>query len=409
MKKNIFTANPLKLTIATAAVLTLAACGSASPDAGAVAPTYELTKTTPAPTGDLNKLTWSLYAEPYSLDYAYAFDFSDNQVLANTCESLLRLNEDMSVSPGLATKFENPEPNTWIYTIRENVKFHDGETLTADDVVASLNRHLDPAIGSFWYSAFANVKSIEKTSAHQVTITTVKPDAILNESLAGAPGVIDSAAAFKKYGSDYGNASGGVNCTGPFELKKWQSGEKLNFERFDGYWDQDLKAKAKNLEFVIMTDPVARVNALKSGEIDGGWMIPANAIGELNASGAGKTYFGTNTSVQSLIVTNPEGPLGNPEVRKALLMGIDRTGLVAAAESGYAKRTNALTTESVWNAADEATRTAAFGELKDYPYDPEAAAKIIQDQGVAGQEITITTAPMGNNFAVVAQATAAAA
>ncbi|PQZ94828.1 peptide ABC transporter substrate-binding protein [Arthrobacter sp. MYb227] len=409
MKRNIFNTKALKLAVSAAAVLTLAACGGASPDAGAAALTYELTKNTPAPTGELDKLTWSLYAEPYSLDYAYAFDFPDNQVLANTCESLLRLNSDMSVSPGLATKFENPTPNSWVYTIRENVKFHDGTTLNADDVVASLNRHLDPAIGSFWYSAFANVTSIEKTSANQVTITTSKPDAILNESLAGAPGVIDSAATFQKYGADYGNAAGGVNCTGPFELKKWQSGERLSFERFADYWDKDLAPKAKELEFVIMTDPVARVNALKSGEIDGGWMVPSNAIGELNASGAGKVFFGTNSAVQSLIVTNPEGPLGNPEVRKALLMSIDRTGLVAAAEAGYAKRTNALTAESVWGAADKATQQAAFAELTDYPYDIEAAAKIIEEQGVAGQEITITTAPMGNNFAVVAQATAAAA
>ncbi|MFJ2353492.1 ABC transporter substrate-binding protein [Glutamicibacter sp. NPDC087673] len=409
MKNKILKTKSLQVAVATAAVLTLAACSGASSDAGAVAPTYELTEKTADPTGELDKLTWSLYAEPYSLDYAYAFDFPDNQVLANTCESLLRLNPDMSVSPGLATKFENPTPTTWVYTIRENVKFHDGSTMNADDVVASLSRHLDPAVGSFWYSAFSNVKSIKKTSSNQVTVITTKPDAIFNESLSGAPGVIESAATLKKAGSDYGNASGGVNCTGPFELMDWASGEKISFKRFEAYWDTENAAKAKELEFVVMTDPVARVNAFKSGEIDGGWMPPANAIGELNASGAGKIYFGTNSAVQSLIVTNPEGPLGNPEVRKALLMSIDRTGLVSAAEAGYAKRTNALTAESVWEAADEATRTAAFEELTDYPYDIEAATKIIEEQGVAGAEITITTAPMGNNFAVIAQATAAAA
>lgn len=218
-------------------MLALASCSaSTAPQGGGPSgPKFEIVAKTAAPTGELDKLTWSTYAEPFSLDYAYAFDYADNQVLANVCESLVRLNDDMSVSPGLAEKFENPTPNTWVYTIRQGVKFHDGTELTADDVVASMNRHLDPAIGSFWYSAFANVKSIEKTAAHQVTVTTTKPDAIFNDSLAGAPGVIDSASAFKKYGSDYGNAKGGVNCTGPFEFKKWQSGEKLTFERFDGY------------------------------------------------------------------------------------------------------------------------------------------------------------------------------
>ncbi len=403
---------PLKLTLAAGAVLALAAC-TASPNgggtAGPAAPTFDLTVDTPAPSGELDKLKWSTYAEPYSLDYSHAFDYADNQILANVCESLLRLNKDLSISPGLATKYENKTPTTWVYTIREGVKFHDGTTLTADDVVASMNRHLDPAVGSFWFSAYTNVESIKQTAANEVTVTTKVPDALFNQSMSGAAGVIDSAATFQKAGADYGNSTGRVNCTGPFQLDKWQSGEKLNLTRFDGYWDADLKAKAKEVEFVFMTDPVARVNALKSGEVDGGWLLPSNAIGELNASGTGQVYFGLNTAVNSLIVSNLEGPLGKPEVRKALLMAIDRNGLVQAAESGYATRTNSLTTQSVWANGDHAIKEAAFTNLVDYPYDVEAAARIIKEQGVEGQEITITTAPMGNSFAVVAQATAAAA
>ena len=403
---------PLKLALAAGAVLALAAC-SASPGAsggdGAAAPSFEITAKTAAPTGELDKLTFSTYAEPFSLDYAYAFDYADNQVLANVCESLVRLNDDMSISPGLAEKYENPTPETWVYTIRQGVKFHDGTELTADDVVASMNRHLDPKVGSFWYSVYQNVEKIEKTGANEVTVTSKVPDALFNESMSGAAGVIDSAAMFKKAGADYGNANGGVNCTGPFEFKKWQNGEKLSFDRFDDYWDKDLKAKAKTLEFVIMTDPVARVNALKSGEIDGGWMLPATAVDDLNASGAGKIYFGLNTAVQSLVVSNLEGPLGNPEVRNALLIAIDRHGLVQAAAGGYGTRTNSLTSESVWKHAEDGTKEAAFKDLVDYPYDVEAAAKIVKEQGMEGKEITLTTAPIGNNFAVIAQATAAAA
>ncbi len=134
---------------AAAACLLLAACSgkassdpSGSPTAGG--PAYELTALTPAPKGDLDSFTWSLYAEPLSLSYAYAFDYPPNQVLANVCESLLRWNADLSYSPGLATAFANPTPTTWVYTIRQGVKFHDGATLTADDVVASLSYHLQP-------------------------------------------------------------------------------------------------------------------------------------------------------------------------------------------------------------------------------------------------------------------------
>ena len=114
---------PLKIALAAGAVLALASCSaSTAPQGGGPSgPKFEIVAKTSAPTGELDKLTWSTYAEPFSLDYAYAFDYADNQVLANVCESLVRLNDDMSVSPGLAEKYENPTPNTWVYTIRQGV------------------------------------------------------------------------------------------------------------------------------------------------------------------------------------------------------------------------------------------------------------------------------------------------
>ena len=334
--------------VAGAALLLTSCAAGGGEGAKPEGPKYEITDKTAAPSGELEQLTWATYAEPFSLDYAYAFDYADNQVLANVCESLLRLEPDMTVSPGLATKWENKTPTTWVFTIREGVKFHDGSALTADDVVASMKRHIDPAVGSFWFSVYQNVDKIEKTG-------------------------------------------------------------EISLTRFDDYWDKDLVAKTKKLDFVIMTDPVARINAMKSGEVDGGWMVPANAIDELNASGVGKVHFGLNTAMQFLVVSDLEGPLGNEEVRKALLMAIDRNGLVQAATQGYGKVSDSFTTESVWGQADEATRKAAFESLQAYPYDLDAATKIVEEQGVAGEEITITTAPMGNDFAVIAQATAAAA
>ena len=88
---------------------------------------YQISATTPEPTGDIDSFTWSLYAEPLSLAYPYAFDYPPNQVLSNVCESLLRWNADLSISPGLASAVDNPDPTTWVYTIRDGVTFHDGD------------------------------------------------------------------------------------------------------------------------------------------------------------------------------------------------------------------------------------------------------------------------------------------
>lgn len=390
------------------AALVLAGCAGPEPDADAEVE-WELTAATDAPSGDIDSFSWVSYAEPYSLDYAYAFDYADNQVLANVCESLLRLNPDYTLSPGLAESFEHPTPTTWVYTIRDGVTFHDGAPLTAADVVASMSRHLDPAIGSSWYSVYQNVVSIEQTGEREVTVTEAVPSSQFNLAMGGSAGVIESAATLESAGADYGNSTGGVNCTGPFSLEEWKSGESITLERYDGYWDDDLRARSGEVEFLFMNDATARVNALKSGEVDGGWMIPWDAVDQLEGSDVGDLHFGMSTAVSSLIVSDLDGPLGDLRVRTALLMALDRQGIVDAAAKGYGDVTNALTTESVWVGASDTALDSAFEGLEEYPYDLEEAKRLVEEAGAVGEEITYATAPIGSDFNIIAQATAAAA
>ena len=244
-------------------------------------PEWKLTSQTDKPSGDIDSYTWASYAEPYSLDNAYAFDYADNQVLANVCESLLRLNPDYSLTPSLAESFAHPTPTSWVYTIRSGVTFHDGTPLTANDVVVSMNRHLDPAIGSAWYSVYQNVESIKQSGDSEVTVTMKVPDSQFNLGMGGSAGVIESAATLAKAGKDYGNSTGGVNCTGPFSLQNWTAGESITLKRYEKYWDPTLRAKAGEVKFLFMNDATARVNALKSGQVDGGWMLPADGIAQL--------------------------------------------------------------------------------------------------------------------------------
>jgi peptide/nickel transport system substrate-binding protein len=396
--------------IGVTGALALSACSAdtSTPDSTA-APEWELTAQTAAPSGDIDSFTWVSYSEPYSLDYAYAFDYADNQVLSNVCESLLRLNPDYTLSPGLAEAFEHPTPVSWVYTIRDGVTFHDGTALTAADVVASMSRHLDPEVGSSWYSVYQNVASIEQTGDRQVTVTMTQPDSQFNLAMGGSAGVVESAATLAEQGADYGNSTGLVNCTGPFALTAWKSGESVTLTRYDEYWDDSLRAKAGEVEILFMTDANARVNALKSGEVDGGWMIPTDAIAQLQSSGKGDVYFGLNTAVSSLIVSDLEGPLGDERVRRALLMAMDRQGILDAAVQGYGEVTDVLTTESVWVGASDAALEEAFEGLDKYPYDIEGAKKLIDEARVAGEEIVVATAPISNEFSVTSQAVAAAA
>ncbi|WP_426516644.1 ABC transporter substrate-binding protein [Diaminobutyricibacter sp. McL0618] len=396
---------------ALSVALLLAACSPQAAQTGTDHPTYTLTAQTAAPKGDIDSFTWAIYAEPYSLDYAHAFDYPDNQVLANVCESLLRLNPDWTLSPGLAKSFSHPTPTQWVYELRDGVTFHDGTPMTAADAVASMRRHLDPAVGSSWYSVYQYVTSIDQTGPMEVTVTESRPDSQFNLAMGGSAGVVESAATLKAKGADYGNSTGGVNCTGPFEFTSWKSGESITLTRYADYWDSKLRAKAGKVTFLFMNDSTARTNALKSGQVDGSWMIPMDAADQLKSTSAssGGLYFGLNTAVNSLIVGNLKGPLGDVTVRKALMMALDRQGIVDAAVKGYGTVTNALTTRSVWSGASKDALAKAFDGLQKYPYDVKAAKALIEKAGATGKQIVIRTAPIGSDFSVVAQATAAAA
>lgn len=213
------------IAVGVASALALTACSApAAQEEGGGGIEWEMTTQTAAPSGDIDSFSWASYAEPYTLDYAYAFDYADNQVLANVCESLLRLNPDFTLTPGLAESFEHPDPLTWVYNIRPGVTFHDGTPLTAADAVASMSRIIDPAVGASWYSVYQNVVSIEQTGDMQVTVKTGIPDSQFNLGMGGSAGVIESAATLAAAGTDYGNSSGG--STAPAR-SAWTSGSRV--------------------------------------------------------------------------------------------------------------------------------------------------------------------------------------
>ncbi|WP_327412141.1 ABC transporter substrate-binding protein [Streptomyces sp. NBC_01233] len=399
----------LAAALAAAAVLVSTACSGTADQGKGATTAFQLTDKTPDPAGDVDSFTWSTYAEPTTIDYAHSFDFPPNQILANVCESLLRWNPDLTTSPNLASSYTNPTPTTWVYQIRPGVRFHDGTTLTADDVVASLRRNLDPQTASVWANPFRNVKSVDRTGPLEVTVTLARPDSTFNKYLAAGPGTVESAATLAKSGNDYGSPQTGVNCTGPFSFGSWASGQSLTLKRFDGYWNPALKAKSGQVKFVFLGDATTRVNAFQSGEVDGGWMVPPNAYAQLRDTQAGSLYFGRNTTVADEVVSNLKGPLGDVRVRQALLMAIDREGILKAGAGGVGEVAHSLVTDNLWNDAPDATRDAIRKDVPTYPYDPAKAKALAAEAGVNGQKIVIATSPLDSQTTIITQAVAQAA
>ncbi|MER5637987.1 ABC transporter substrate-binding protein [Kitasatospora sp. NPDC002227] len=390
------------VTAALCALALTAGCsGPPRGDAGPTASGFQLSATTPPAKGELDSFTWALYAEPQTLDYLMAFDYPQNTILSNVCESLMRWTPQLTVQPGLAAKASNTDPTTWVYDLRPGVHFHDGSVMTADDVVYSLGRQMNPDNAAAWAQVFQNVLGITKTGPLQVTVKLKAPDSQFPQYMATAAGVVASKAGIEKAGKDYGT-TGGLDCTGPFQLGTWNKGQSIELRRFDQYWG--TKANSAKAVFSFLTDPSARTNAMLSGEVDGGYLIPTESYDRLSRSGVGKLYFGEGLSTVNVNVTSMQGVLGDTRVRKALSLALDRSGFVKAGLGGAGSVTGSLTTKAAWAAYPDSVRSAAFGALPPTAQDIEQAKTLIKEAGATGRTLTVATSSIGQDVSLLATA-----
>ncbi|MEV0968347.1 ABC transporter substrate-binding protein [Microtetraspora glauca] len=382
-----------KAIFAASLSLGLAACGGGADPAGpktAGQKLDDLLVITPAAQRDLDKATWNLpFGEPASLDPIKAFNYPENTVVANLCEGLMRLDPDYSMKPNLAEKVETSDQKTWVYTLRDGVRFWDGEPMTADDVVFSLRRHLDPKEGSYWASdqITGNIASIEKTGDRQVTITLKKPDATLNSYMATPIGVVVERKQRAEAGAKYGTPEGSVMCTGPFTLSSWEKGSKITMLRNDAYWDASRRAKTKQIDLQFIVDPGAIASALQTNAIDGSYDVPLGAVDQLSNAGDGTLYFGKSLQLVGVISTG-DGALGNPAVRRALALATDREAIAQTVFAGTAQVPRSLVPRGGWTYGDEVFGKA-YDALPDTKKSLDEAKKLLSGVDVGSAPITI--------------------
>ena len=213
----------------TAATLALVACGS--DDAGSDGETGPVEQASGEAffgeaAGTVDTIDWGLpYGEPPTVDPANGAFYSASLVSMQMCEPLMRIDENYALQPLLAESFEQPDPQTLVYTLRDDVTFWDGSPMTADDVVWSLEHSRSPgAVVSFLY---ANVESIEATGDNEVTVRLTKPDNLMVYTLASFSGTVMQKAFSEAAGESLGTPDGGLMCTGPMEFGSWESGQSL--------------------------------------------------------------------------------------------------------------------------------------------------------------------------------------
>ncbi|MFB8388319.1 ABC transporter substrate-binding protein [Microbacterium sp. NPDC055910] len=344
--------------VVTGALL-LSSCASPDP-----APT-----STGSPDADAS-VAIRLVLEPGNLDIRETAGAALDQILMdNIYQGLVARTPEQDIVPALAEDWAvSPDGLEYTFTVREGVLFHDGQELTAQDVVWSLEtRKATPA----WRDSgrLANVTSIT-ADGQEVTLSLEEPDSSLLWNLTGRAGVIlkqDDTVDYKT----------SANGTGPFTFGTWRQGDSITFDRNPEYWGD--AAGVAEVVFDYIPDNQAALNAALANEIDVVTGFDANLAEQIEAGGDFTVVLGQSTDKGTLAMNQTSGPLADERVRQAIRQAIDHDAFVEALASGSTLYGPIPELDPGWeDLADVA------------PHDPAAARELLAEAGAEDIDLTLT-------------------
>jgi len=328
-------------------------------------------------------LTVAQESDPARLDPHKTQEAETLQVLKNVYQTLTVIDPDLRPVGKLAAEWETSDDGTtWTFTLQDGVMFHPPESrqLTADDVVASIERILDPDTNSPWASNFEPVENVRAEDDLTVVFELSEPFAPFLDKLKNGfimPAGVEEA--------DYDVASQPVG-SGPFVFEETVTQTRTTLARFEDYWETDENGNQlpylDGVEFRPVPEGQARVTALQTGEIDYVTGVPqaqastvqnANGITFSTKGGTFYDYVGHNTDA---------APLDDVQLRQAISWAVDRPSIVQGARFGFAEPTqDPISPASVWEdliTVDEP-----------YSQDTERSRQLIEESAYDGEELTL--------------------
>jgi peptide/nickel transport system substrate-binding protein len=326
-------------------------------------------------------LTAAWAQNPVNLDPHKTSAYSSYQVLQQVLENLVTFDADQNLIAGLATDWSvSNDGLTWTFTLREGVKFSNGRDFTADDVVYTYDRMLDPetASGNAWrLGALEDVVAVDDTT---VEMQLGAPNTgFLGKLASGSPvGII------ARESVEDGTIATQPIGTGPFVITDYQPGTSVTLERNEYYWGVDANGEAlpylDRIDLQIITDESVRRSALVSGDVDWTISVPPQSLEELEgrndvvvdrSAAPAYWYIGVNTERE---------PLNDVRVRQAISYALDRGQVTEAATFGTGVPTqDPIPSVSAW----------AF-DYAPYEQDLDRARELLAEAGVeSGFEMQI--------------------
>lgn len=371
------------------ALLLLTACagGGSTPDATGDAG-RELTNRAPGGTEPVDSVVWNLpTGEPATLDPRNAATYSGAGVVSNLCDPLLAVDEEYNLGPNIVS-YDQVSDNQAVLTLAAAATFWNGNPVTTEDVAFSLERAAAPeSVVSFIY---ANVASVEVTSDTEVTVNFTTPDVLFMKEMATFAGMVVEKAYAEEAGENFGSSTGGLMCSGPYELVDWVPGDHIELKANEDYWNDEVPLLADVVTFEFITDSSASTQAMTAGEIDGSYEVNFSAISALDAASAGELYVGPSMQWVAINIARPDGITTDPQLREAFQLLIDRQQLADAVFEGAAAPLYWSVTPRTWPTDQIEVYQESYDKwAKARAHDIEAAKALVEHSEYSGEVLKL--------------------
>ena len=306
-----------------------------------------------------------------SIDPSTSNNGMTQAVIYSRGNHLTEVGQDGKLRPELAESYEAGDgAKSWIFNLRKDVTFHNGKTLTADDVIATFNIHRGEDTKSAAKALVSAVESIEKDGDNRVIFN-------LKEGNADFPYIV-SAYHFMIMSSD---GSGNVdvnaldNSTGGYVTSNFEAGVRAEFKRNPNYWKAD-HAHFDAVNILSVVDPTARQSALLNGDVDVADAIDPKTVALLGRVPTVDILETTGTQHYTFPMRLDVEPFGNADLRMALKLAINRQELVDKILLGHGVAGNDIPVNPSMPFFND--------KIAQRTFDPEKAAELYKKSGHSG-------------------------
>jgi peptide/nickel transport system substrate-binding protein len=279
-----------------------------------------------------------------TLDPHFSGSKIDRQVFFNIYNALVTLDTNLTIKPGLAESWEAPDSKSYVFHLRQGVKFHDGSDFNAAAVKANFDRMMDPNEQSLRRGEIASIASVDVVDDATVKLNLKQPDSALLATLTDRAGMIISPTAIQKYGKDLARNPVG---SGPFQFVEWQKGDHIQIKRFDGYWNEGLPY-LDSVRYRVILDDSVRLAALKNGELDIVDTVPPPFVADTKKAENLQTIDVPSLAVWWFWLNTTKPPFDNKSLRQAFADAVDIETIVKSIYLGIGVPANGPISPASW-------------------------------------------------------------